>query len=91
MKLSRGMVACWYSHVRLMVDIVKRTSHIQWDTWDGREGVTVVFEDDIDVEWDLRERLVRMWVDLPRDWDIVMLGAHFFLMSIQFELKFFLL
>ncbi|KAL5522579.1 hypothetical protein ACEPAG_8596 [Sanghuangporus baumii] len=74
MRLSRGMIACWYSHIRLMAEIVKRTSHIRQHSWDGREGVTVVFEDDVDVEWDLKERVVRMWRDLPRDWDIVMLG-----------------
>ncbi|KAH8113787.1 hypothetical protein DFH11DRAFT_1689199 [Phellopilus nigrolimitatus] len=74
MILSRGMIACWYSHIRLMAEIVNRTRHLQEGSWDGREGVTVVFEDDIDVEWDLKERLESMWGDLPKDWDIVLLG-----------------
>ncbi|KAL5523176.1 hypothetical protein ACEPAF_1443 [Sanghuangporus sanghuang] len=74
MRLSRGMIACWYSHVELMAEIVRRTAHITRDSWDGREGVSVVFEDDVDVEWDLKKRVARMWRDLPRYWDIVMLG-----------------
>ncbi|EJC97695.1 uncharacterized protein FOMMEDRAFT_162718 [Fomitiporia mediterranea MF3/22] len=73
-KLSKGMIACWYSHIQLLENIVKHTRHVRNDSWDGREGVTVIFEDDVDVEWDMRERLEKMWVDLPQEWDIVVLG-----------------
>lgn len=74
MRLSKGMLACWYSHMRLLIDIVKRVDHIRDAAWDGREGISVVFEDDIDIEWDFKERLENVWAGLPRDWDIVMLG-----------------
>ncbi|KAI5123231.1 hypothetical protein M0805_001320 [Coniferiporia weirii] len=72
--LSKGMIACWYSHVRLMADIVRRTQDLREDAWDGKEGITTVFEDDIDVEWDLEERIQKIMTELPRDWDIVFLG-----------------
>ena len=77
MRLSRGMLACWYSHLQLIVTIVNNTQHIRDVNWDGKDGITIVFEDDVDVEWDLADRLARMWDDLPRDWDIIMLGASF--------------
>ena len=72
------MVACWYSHLRLIFEAAQRTRNVEIGArpWDGKEGVAIVFEDDVDVEWDLRERLEKMWVDLPRDWDIVFLGMN---------------
>lgn len=76
MILSRGMIACWYSHLRLLWHIFLETQHISsGKPWDGKEGVAIVFEDDVDVEEDLKQRLNDMWSDLPRFWDIVMLGA----------------
>lgn len=75
--LSRGMVACWYSHISVIRKIADN-GH-QWtkqrEEWDGKEGVAIVFEDDIDVERDLHARLAGMWGDLPRNWDIVFLGT----------------
>lgn len=75
MTLSRGMLACWFSHVNLIVEIARSTKDIREDTWDGKTGSAVIFEDDVDVEWDLEERLAIMWSDLPQVWDIVFLGA----------------
>ena len=50
MILSRGMVACWYSHLRLLWHIFLEVQHIESDddTWDGKKGVTIVLEDDVD-------------------------------------------
>ena len=78
MILSRGMIACWYSHLRVLWHIFLEVQHIESDDdmWDGKEGVTIVLEDDVDTEADLKRRLEEMWSELPRAWDIVMLGAH---------------
>lgn len=75
MVLSPGMLACWFSHAALMAEIVKSTRYIRKETWDGRKGSVIILEDDVDMEWDIQERLTRMWPDLPRSWDIVFLGA----------------
>ncbi|KAH7877754.1 uncharacterized protein C8R40DRAFT_1095048 [Lentinula edodes] len=39
-----------------------------------REHISIILEDDIDMEKDIRRRLHRIWIDLPDDWDIVFLG-----------------
>ena len=75
MILSTGMIACWYSHASLIYHIVHRHNRItNPQTWNGKEGVVIIFEDDIDVEWDLKDQLRKMWADLPMEWDIIMLG-----------------
>ena len=76
LSLSRGMVACWYSHLHLIFKIAQKTSDIEVKrkSWDGKEGVAIIFEDDVDMEWNLKERLEKMWIDLPRNWDIMFLG-----------------
>ena len=66
--LSRGMIACWHSHMRVLRLIAE-----------GPDDVGIVFEDDIDMESDLYSRLTHMWSSLPPDWDIVVLGAVLFL------------
>ncbi|KLO17550.1 hypothetical protein SCHPADRAFT_821194 [Schizopora paradoxa] len=74
--LSRGMVACWYSHLQVLrkLALSLSTTVAYDDDWDGREGVAIVFEDDIDVESDIERRLKDMWSDLPKDWDMLFLG-----------------
>ena len=63
--LSRGMVACWLSHVGVLRQIVE-----------GELRSALILEDDVDMEWDVEERLVGMWGSLPKDgWDIVYLGT----------------
>ncbi|KAJ3810242.1 hypothetical protein F5876DRAFT_76961 [Lentinula aff. lateritia] len=39
-----------------------------------REHISIILEDDIDIEKDIRRRLHRIWINLPDDWDIVFLG-----------------
>ena len=63
--LSKQMVACWHSHLQLIRKIVRAPEH----------HVSLVFEDDIDLEWDIEARLVALWPYLPQDWDIVFLGS----------------
>lgn len=61
--LRPAQISCWHSHYRALRRIAE-----------GDDEVAIVFEDDIDMEWDLELRLRRMWPALPNDWDIVMLG-----------------
>jgi GR25 family glycosyltransferase involved in LPS biosynthesis len=63
--LSKPMVACWHSHLQLIRRIVRAPEH----------RVSLVFEDDVDLEWDVEARLVALWPYLPQDWDIVFLGS----------------
>ena len=62
--LSKQMVACWHSHLQLIRRIVRAPEH----------RVAIVFEDDVDLEWDVEARLVALWPYMPQDWDIVFLG-----------------
>lgn len=59
-----AQVACWHSHYEVLRKIAE-----------GDDEVAIIFEDDIDMEWDLERRLRGMWDSLPEDWDMVMLGA----------------
>ena len=63
--LSKPMVACWHSHLQAIRRIVRAPEN----------RVSLVFEDDIDLEWDVEARLVALWPFLPQDWDIVFLGS----------------
>jgi GR25 family glycosyltransferase involved in LPS biosynthesis len=66
--LSPAKLACWYSHWSL----IRRIAN-------GKEpGTTIILEDDIDMEKDIRERLGSVWALLPAGWDIVFLGRRVF-------------
>ena len=70
--LSRAMVACWHSHVR----VIRQIAMLRFspnETYE-REPTYLVLEDDIDFEWNIKSFLVPIWNALPDDWDIVMLG-----------------
>jgi GR25 family glycosyltransferase involved in LPS biosynthesis len=41
---------------------------------DGQDDVALVLEDDVDMELDIRQRLLGVWDSLPSVWDIVFLG-----------------
>jgi GR25 family glycosyltransferase involved in LPS biosynthesis len=57
--------ACWHSHFTLLRRIAN-----------GDDDVVIVFEDDIDMEWDLEKRLRYLWKFLPdQEWDQVMIGS----------------
>ena len=45
-----------------MLEIARRTMDVTIGSrpWDGKKGAAIVFEDDVDMEWDLKERLERM-------------------------------
>ena len=62
--LRPAQISCWHSHYRVLRRVAE-----------GEDEVAIIFEDDIDMEWDLELRLRRMWTALPDDWDLVMLGT----------------
>ncbi|OCH94166.1 hypothetical protein OBBRIDRAFT_748132 [Obba rivulosa] len=66
MVLSPAKVACWYSHLQILRFITADA--------EAEDDVTVILEDDIDMEHDIRERLKTVWGALPPQWDIVFLG-----------------
>jgi len=59
-------IACWHSHFEVLRKIA-----------DGDDDVALIFEDDIDMEWDLQRWLQSLWPFLPNKWDLVMLGHCF--------------
>lgn len=64
--LTRERLACWHSHWRVIRLIA-----------DGQDDVSLVLEDDVDMELDIRQRLLGVWGSLPSAWDIVFLGSPF--------------
>ena len=62
--LTKERLACWHSHWRVIRLIA-----------DGQEDVSLVLEDDVDIELDIRQRLRGVWNSLPSAWDIVFLGT----------------
>ena len=71
--LTHAKVAVWESHLSVI-------RHIAEDTSSERnifgDHVSVILEDDIDMERDIRARLLDIWPLLPGGWDIVFLGEH---------------
>ncbi|KAG7089802.1 hypothetical protein E1B28_011452 [Marasmius oreades] len=65
MILSPARVACWHSHLQTIRKIIGSPN---------AADITIILEDDIDMEIDIRRRLSRLWGLLPLDWDIVFLG-----------------
>ena len=61
--LTLPRVACWHSHLSVIHDIV-----------DNDFGVSVILEDDVDMEQDIQKQLAFLWPTLPADWDILFLG-----------------
>ena len=44
---------------------------------DKNKDVSIVLEDDVDMGWDIGERLNGVWNLLPAGWDIVFIGKYF--------------
>ncbi|OBZ79568.1 hypothetical protein A0H81_00264 [Grifola frondosa] len=82
MLLTPAKIACWASHVKVIRRIADGGSIMNTGPATesmlgigGYEDVTVVLEDDIDMERDIRDRLRSVWGALPEQWDIVFLGG----------------
>ena len=61
--LTPPRVACWHSHLSVIHDIANNGF-----------GISVILEDDVDMEQDIRMQLAYLWPTLPADWDILFLG-----------------
>lgn len=65
-----GAIACYVTHLRL----VRRMVEEGW-------GETIVFEDDVDLEWEFRKRwdevVNRSWPREGWEWDLLYLGYSF--------------
>lgn len=70
--LTLAKIACWSSHLSVIRRIVD--GGVTTDTA-AEDDVSVILEDDVDMEWDIRERLVGVWNALPGGWDVVFLGT----------------
>jgi hypothetical protein len=68
--LTKERLACWHSHWRVIRLIA-----------DDQDDVSLVLEDDVDMELDIRQRLLGVWSSLPSAWDIVFLGRRFWCLS----------
>ena len=66
--LTLPRVACWHSHLSVIHDIVNNGF-----------GVSVILEDDVDMEQDIQKQLAYLWPTLPADWDILFLGIFIFI------------
>ncbi|KAJ3506450.1 hypothetical protein NMY22_g17246 [Coprinellus aureogranulatus] len=64
MILTPSRVACWHSHL----NEIKRIAN------GAKSSVTLVLEDDVDMEQDIDSQLSYLWNFLPPDWDIFFLG-----------------
>ncbi|EKM60674.1 uncharacterized protein PHACADRAFT_203830 [Phanerochaete carnosa HHB-10118-sp] len=68
--LTRSKVACWHSHVEVLRAIAGRHDGENADT-----EVSLILEDDIDVERDVQKRLQSVWGAMPERWDMLFLDA----------------
>ena len=75
--LTYPRVACWHSHLSVIHDIANNALL--------PSGVTIILEDDVDMEKDIQKQLAYLWPTLPADWDIVFLGSFFFSSSSPFQ------
>ncbi|KAJ3518302.1 hypothetical protein NMY22_g13746 [Coprinellus aureogranulatus] len=66
MILTPSRVACWHSHL----NEIKRIAN------GAKSSVTLVLEDDVDMEQDIDSQLNYLWNFLPPDWDIFFLGER---------------
>ncbi|KAF8179133.1 hypothetical protein BJ912DRAFT_983101 [Pholiota molesta] len=67
MVLTPARVACWHSHL----SAIHRVAN---NNLPDAPGVAFIFEDDVDMEKDVRQQTQTLWRSLPEDWDIVFLG-----------------
>ncbi|KAI0782186.1 hypothetical protein C8Q75DRAFT_801274 [Abortiporus biennis] len=73
MILSAPKIACWYSHLKV-IETIAFDGHTPGNNAIQDNSVSLVLEDDIDMELDIEERLRSLWHLLPDGWDMVYLG-----------------
>jgi hypothetical protein len=69
MVLTPARIACWHSHL----SAIHRVAN---NNLPDAPGVAFIFEDDVDMEADVRQQTQTLWRYLPEDWDIVFLGEE---------------
>ena len=78
--ITDAKFSCWHSHHRVIREIVRRRKPSPCfpsltNTHSILElNAAIIFQDDIDLEWDIEQILRKQWPSLPDDWDIVYLG-----------------
>ncbi|KAI0727570.1 hypothetical protein C8Q72DRAFT_839078 [Fomitopsis betulina] len=75
MLLTPAKMACWRSHL----EIIRKVAEGDIKTGEAANNlqentVTLILEDDVDMERDIHDRLHEVWDLLPTEWDIVFLG-----------------
>lgn len=86
MILTPAKLACWYSHVQLLSRIAGSTSHEDYtpeSTLSTCVDVTLVLEDDVDMERDILKYLTIAWETLPENWDILFIGLPFYWLDLD--------
>ncbi|KAH9920314.1 uncharacterized protein B0H18DRAFT_1024791, partial [Fomitopsis serialis] len=81
MLLTPAKVACWHSHLK----VIRRVADVRLmdeavlphENPSDVDAVSLILEDDIDMERDIHAKLREVWDLLPTDWDIVFLGIPF--------------
>ncbi|KZP30275.1 hypothetical protein FIBSPDRAFT_701423, partial [Athelia psychrophila] len=69
--LTLAKVAVWESHlsvVRMAAEDTSTAINVHG------ERVSIILEDDVDMEWDIHDRIEGIWSLLPKGWDAVFLG-----------------
>ncbi|KAG0151959.1 hypothetical protein CROQUDRAFT_650533 [Cronartium quercuum f. sp. fusiforme G11] len=61
--LSDAAIACWHSHLSVIRTFVE-----------SKDRMALILEDDVDLEVDIEDRLQSALNEVPRDWDILLLG-----------------
>jgi GR25 family glycosyltransferase involved in LPS biosynthesis len=64
-EMPEGAIACWQSHLRMWLDIL-----------DKRYGTALIFEDDIDVDVDIKTIMADVHESMKGlEWDLLYLGT----------------
>ncbi|KZS90267.1 hypothetical protein SISNIDRAFT_488478 [Sistotremastrum niveocremeum HHB9708] len=79
--LSRGMIACWLSHLNTL-NFIARHFHSLNQTHNQtrvsrrtRTNAAIILEDDVDMESDIIEIVEEVLNNVPPEWDIIFLGT----------------
>lgn len=76
--LTAPKLACWYSHLQVLARVAE--DHADINTPDDN-AISLILEDDVDMERDIRERLSLVRTELPAHWDMLFLGAFWLVFS----------
>lgn len=90
MLLTPAKIACWYSHLEIIRKVAEGGAGDDMKSGEAAnnpqaDAVTVVLEDDVDMERDIHARLREVWGLLPGEWDIVFLGAFRPVILVSFQ------